>query len=43
MAVLQLNAEHRIRQGLDHAALDLYGTVLLGHKFPAVLVFGFVR
>src|ERR1700751_3444225 len=31
VSVLQLNAEHRIGQGLDHAALDLDGTVLLGH------------
>src|ERR1700730_9702812 len=31
VAVLQLNAEHRIGQGLDHAALDLDGAVLLGH------------
>src|ERR1700731_2360305 len=35
VAVLQLNAEHRIGQGLDHAALDLYGAVLLGHTFSS--------
>src|ERR1700757_2103559 len=33
VAVLQLNAKHRIGQWLDHAALDLYGAVLLGHTF----------
>jgi hypothetical protein len=43
VAVFQLNAEHRIGQGLDHAALDLYGAVLFGHNFPEILVFGFVR
>jgi hypothetical protein len=43
VAVLQLNAEHRIGQGLDHAALDLDGAVLLGHNFSEILVFGFVR
>ena len=31
MTVLQLNAEHRIGQGLDHAALDLDGAVFLAH------------
>src|SRR3984957_8867473 len=35
VAVLQLNAEHRIGQRLDHAALDLYGAVLLGHYFSS--------
>src|ERR1700737_5296411 len=33
VAVFQLNAEHRIGQGLDHAALDLYGAALLGQNF----------
>mgnify|MGYP003340292131 CR=1 FL=1 len=31
VSVLQLNAEHRIGQRLDHAALDLDGTVFLRH------------
>src|ERR1700758_1951305 len=42
VSVLQLNAEHRIGQGLDHAALDLDGTVLLGHNFSEILVVSFV-
>ena len=31
VTVLQLNAEHRIGKGLNHAALDLDGTVFLAH------------
>jgi hypothetical protein len=31
VTVLQLNAKHRIGQGLDHAALNLDGTVFLAH------------
>ena len=38
VAVLQLNAKHGIGQGLDHATLDLYGAVLFGHYFLAILV-----
>ena len=38
VTVLQLNAEHRIGQGLDHAALDLDGTVFLGHTFRRSLL-----
>ena len=37
VTVLQLNAEHRIGQGFDHATLNLYGTVFLGHKFSEIL------
>jgi hypothetical protein len=31
VAVLQLNAKHRIGQWFDHTTLNLYGTVFLGH------------
>ena len=31
VAVRQLHTEHRVRQGLDHAALDLDDAVLLCH------------
>ncbi|GAT12545.1 predicted protein [Mycolicibacterium novocastrense] len=37
VSVLQLNAEHRIGQGFDHATLDLYGTVFLGHCLSEIL------
>src|ERR1700739_235046 len=32
VTILQLNAEHRIGQRLDHATLDLYGAVFLCHN-----------
>jgi hypothetical protein len=37
VSVLQLNAEHRIGQGFDHATLDLDGTVFLGHYLSEIL------
>ena len=37
VTVLQLNAEHRIGQGFDHATLDLDGTVFLGHYLSEIL------
>ena len=37
VTVLQLNAKHRVGQGLDHATLDLDGTVFLGHYFSEIL------
>jgi hypothetical protein len=37
VSVLQLNAEHRIGQGFDNAALDLDGTVFLGHYCSEIL------
>jgi hypothetical protein len=42
VAVLQLNAEHRIGQGFDYATLNFDGTVFLGHTVLAILAVGFV-
>ena len=42
VTVLQLNAKHRIGQGLDHSTLNLYGAVFLGHTVLAILAFVFV-
>ena len=37
VAVGELHAEHRVRQGLHHAALDLDDAVLLGHVLRSLL------